>query len=383
MPAQPHLRRKRTYISPLLFAVFLLFLWPIVHAHLQSVALLDIVSGEKLPWLLQKTASGPVTTQNITLPGNIRARIYTPDDHPNAPGVVIFHGVHHLGIDEPRLMSFAQALSACGLRVLTPELPGIRDYHIDSNSIDIIGQSAEWFAKQTRRPVGVMGLSFSGGLALIASTEPQYAGYFRFIVAIGSQNLMGRVAQYYRTGRALRPDGTLEVLPPHEYGALVLEYEHLEDFVPASDIPAIRGVLKAHLYEDANAEKWDIAALSAAQRSEALDLMNAHSAHTQLLLEHEEQVRSSEMAELSPAGKLGALTTPVFLLHGEADNIIPSEETLWMTAELKPRTLRMQLISPIISHVGMENSTAPSWMRHASDEWHLVHFFAVVLRSAH
>jgi acetyl esterase/lipase len=362
---------------------FLLFVWPALCAHIQSLALLDIVSGEKLSWLLQHTASGPVTTQNITLPGNIRARLYTPVDHPNAPGVVIFHGVHHLGIDEPRLMSLAQALSACGLRVLTPELPGIRDYHIDTSSIDVIGESTEWFAKQTRRPVGVMGLSFSGGLALIASTKPQYASYFRFIVAIGSQNSMNRVAQYYRTGRALRPDGTVEVLPPHEYGALVLEYEHLEDFVPVVDIPAIRDVLRAHLYEDVAAEKQAMEQLTTAQRNEALDLMNAHSAHTQFLLEHEEEIRGNEMAELSPAGKLSTLTTPVFLLHGEADNIIPSEETLWMTAELKPRTLRMQLISPIISHVGMENSAAPSWMRHASDEWQLVHFFALILRSAH
>ena len=50
---------------------------------------------------------------------------------------------------------------------------------------------------------------------------------------------MDHVANYYLTGRELRPDGTTELLPAHEYGALVLEYEHLEDFIPASDIAAI------------------------------------------------------------------------------------------------------------------------------------------------
>jgi len=366
----------------LLFAIALLLVSPAAKAYLQSIALLDLIGGEKLPWLLKNTVANPVTTQEIQLPGNIRARLYTPVDHPNAPGIVVFHGVHHLGIDEPRLMSFAQALAACGLRVLTPELPDIRDYHIDSSSITVIGQSVQWFAQQTGQPVGVMGLSFTGGLALIAATEPAYASSFRFVLTVGAHNSMRRVATYYRTGRALRPDGSYEVLPPHEYGALVLEYEHLEDFVPTADITAIRGVLKAHLYEDPAAEKQSMLQLTPAQRAEALDLMNAHSARTELLLANNEKLRAGEMEALSPAGKLGTLTVPVFLLHGEADNIIPASEALWMAQELPAATLQERLVSPIISHVGMENSVTPSWLRQWRDEWQLVHFFARVMQAA-
>jgi len=381
-PPRPHYRRKRSYLALLLFALALLSTWSTVKAHLQAIALLDLVSGEKLPWLLQHTIADPVTVQDVQLPGNIRARLYTPKHHPNAPGIIVLHGVHHLGIDEPRLMSFASGLASCGLRVLTPELPDIRDYHIDANSITVIGTSAQWFALQTHALVGVMGLSFSGGLALIAATEPAYASSFKFIVAVGSQNSMNRVAEYYRTGRALRPDGSFEILPPHEYGALVLEYEHLEDFVPAADIPAIRSVLKAHLYEDPAAEKLSMLQLTPAQRDEALGLMNSHSTHTQDLLANNEHLRSSEMQALSPTGKLSALTTPVFLLHGEADNIIPASEALWMAQELPAASLKEVLVSPIISHVGMENGATPSWMRHESDEWQLVHFFARIMQTA-
>jgi len=383
VPPRPHYRRKRSYLALLLFALLLLSTWSTVKAHLQSIALLDLVSGEKLPWALQHSIADPVTMQDVQLPGNIRARLYTPAHHPHAPGIVVFHGVHHLGIDEPRLMSFARGLSSCGLRVLTPELPDIRDYHIDAGSVATIGNSAQWFAQQTGAPVGVMGLSFSGGLALVAAGDPQYAPSFKFIVAVGAHNSMGRVAQYYRTGSALRPDGSEEVLPPHEYGALLLEYEHLEDFIPTPDIAAIRSVLKAHLYEDSAAEAQSMQQLTLAQRAEALDLMNPHSPRTQLLLEKNEELRAGEMAALSPAGKLASVHTPVFLLHGQADNIIPASETLWNARELNPRTLRMELISPIISHVGMENSPTPSWLRHANDEWHLIHFFADVLQDAH
>ena len=88
--------------------------------------------------------------------------------------MVIFHGVHHLGIDEPRLMGFAAAMASCGIRVLTPELPGIKDYHVSEDSVRTIGESVKWFAAQTGGPVGVMGLSFAGGLALVAAEDPQY-----------------------------------------------------------------------------------------------------------------------------------------------------------------------------------------------------------------
>ena len=65
---------------------------------------------------------------------------------------------------------------SCGLRVLTPQLPGIKDYHVDRSSVQVIGESAKWFAQKTGGPVGVMGLSFSGGLALVAAADPVSPG---------------------------------------------------------------------------------------------------------------------------------------------------------------------------------------------------------------
>ena len=85
--------------------------------------------------------------------------------------MVIFHGVHHLGIDEPRLVAFAAAMASCGIRVLTPELPDIKDYRVSEASVTTIGGSVKWFAAATGGPVGVMGLSFSGGLALVAAAD--------------------------------------------------------------------------------------------------------------------------------------------------------------------------------------------------------------------
>jgi acetyl esterase/lipase len=357
--------------------------WPFTKAHLQAVAVLREVSGEPVPWVA-RAMTVPVTTQDVNFPietpvgrEQVRARLYLPQGKPNAPAMVIFHGVHHLGIDEPRLMGFAKAMASCGIRVLTPELPGIKDYHVSDDSVHTIAESAKWYAGQTGGPIGVMGLSFAGGLALVAATDQEYHANFKFVIAVGSQDSMARVANYYLTGRDVRPDGTVQLLAAHEYGPLVLEYEHLEDFVPAQDLAPVRAVLRAHLYEDKKAEAVASRGLNEKQKLETLELMDATSAATRAKIAAMMAKHADEMPGLSPLGRLQTLGTPVYLLHGEGDNIIPAAETLWMASELRSEDLRAVLVSPVLSHLDLDGAK-PGVM----DNWRLVHFFALIMRAA-
>ncbi len=359
--------------------VFLVAAWPFTKDHLEAVAVVEQVGGKPVTPLISAAVSHKVVTRDVTLDvesGPVRARIYSPVDKPDAPALVVLHGVHHLGIDYPYLESFAAAMAGCGIRVLTPELPDIKDYHVDSTSVKVIGEAVQWDAKETGGPVGVMGLSFSGGLALIASADPLYKPDFKFVFAVGSQDSMSRVAQYYDTNKDLRPNGTTELLPAHEYGPLVLEYEYLEDFVPRPDIARVRAVLRAHLYEDKPAEDAAALKLSERQKFEALELMDATSPRTRDLIAKANAKHADEMAGLSPRGKLARMTTPVYLLHGEADNIIPSAETLWMASELPSESLQAMLVTPVISHVNFGDAQPGPW-----EEWKLIHFFALVMHA--
>jgi len=229
-------------------------------------------------------------------------------------------------------------------------------------------------------PVGVMGLSFSGGLALLAASDPQWHSYIKFVVAIGSQDEMARVATFYRTGEDPLPTGATEQLTPHEYGALVLEYEHLEDFIPpdqSSALAPIRAVLRAHLYEDWPGEKLALAALTPAQLTLAHQLMDVTSPITRAQLARAETLHIEDMAGVSPHGHLKQLTTPVYLLHGAGDNIIPSAETVWMAEELPAASLQAELISPVLSHINLDGANPT-----AMDQWRLIHFFALILHAA-
>jgi pimeloyl-ACP methyl ester carboxylesterase len=378
------LRRREFFALVVASAVvFCLSAWPFTRAHLQAVAVMREVSGQPVP-SVARNVTVAVTVQDSDFPieasngqRTVRARLYLPVNRPHAPAMVVFHGVHHLGIDEPRLMGFAAAMASCGIQVLTPELPDIKDYRVSEDSVRTIGESVKWFAARTGAPVGVMGLSFAGGLSLVAAADPLYHADFKFVFAVGSQDSMTRVTQYYRTGSDERPDGTMEILPAHEYGPLVLEYEYLEDFVPKRDLGAVRAVLRAHLYEDKQAEAEASLGLNEVQKREALELMDATSETTRTRIAQVIANHQDELSGLSPRGRLKTLDTPVYLLHGQADNIIPSAETLWMASELQSEDLKAMLVSPVLSHLDLDGAK-PGLM----DEWRLVHFFALIMDAA-
>jgi len=81
--------------------VFLAILaWPFTIAHLQAIAVLDQVANKPVYEPLRWFITDPVATSDVTLQlpdGPIRARLYTPVHRPNAPTIIVLHGVHYLG----------------------------------------------------------------------------------------------------------------------------------------------------------------------------------------------------------------------------------------------------------------------------------------------
>ena len=335
-----------------------------------------------MPWIA-RGVTVQVTTEDLDFavdapsgPQMVRARLYLPQGRANAPAMVVFHGVHHLGIDEPRLTAFATAMASCGMRVLTPELPGIKDYHVSEESVRTIGESAKWYAARTGGPVGVMGLSFSGGLALVAAADPLYHADFKFVFAVGSQDSMLRVTQYYLSNHDVRPDGSVEVLQAHEYGPLVLEYEYLQDFVPAGDLEPVRAVLRAHLYEDRKSEASAKLGLNEAQKREALALMDTSLPATRAgIAATIERHASDSPAAVAPgaaadAAHAGLPAARRGRQHHPVGGVAVDGER---AAAGGPEG---GAGSPVLSHIDLQAKPG------AMDEWRLVHFFALIMNAA-
>ncbi len=303
--------------------------------------------------------------------GVIRVRTYTPSDVAGAPGMLLLHGVHHLGMHDPRMVNLARAMAAAGFVVATPELHDLTEYHVTPETVNAIGQSAIWFNQQTHHPVGVVALSFAGGLALMAAARPEYADKMGFVLAVGAHDDMARVARFFASNVMEQPDGTGVPFRAHEYGVLILAYSHLEDFFTSSDVPVARESLRQKLWEVPN-PALGAAALSPAGAGE-MNLLVQHREQLEKAFLEEVERHRAEMAEVSPAGRLKSLTVPVYLLHGAGDNIIPPAESEWLAREVPKADLRGVLISRALSHVDVQGKVS------FGDEWKLIRFMGRVL----
>src|SRR5260370_33600114 len=96
----------------------------------------DLRSYSLLEHFLDPQASGPllrwesyaVTTQEITFPaatGPVRARLYVPTGVAHPPGMIVAHGIRHLGVDDPRVVSVTRAASCHGFGVLAPTVTAL------------------------------------------------------------------------------------------------------------------------------------------------------------------------------------------------------------------------------------------------------------------
>jgi pimeloyl-ACP methyl ester carboxylesterase len=345
-----------------------------VGPHLRALSLLLRFSNPKATGLATSFVNHPFKEEDgtaLTPHGPLRYRLYVPQDVKNPGGVVLLHGVHHLGIEDPRMWSLARALASAGVLVMTPELQDLADYRVTAQTIDVIGDSAVVLSTRMDRTVGVIGLSFAGGLSLLAAEKPEYAPKIGFVLAVGAHDDMGRVARFFAANVITKPDGEETPFPAHEYGALVLAYSHLEDFFSPKDIPVAREILRQWLWELPDAEK-NAAALSPAGKTE-LDQLLHHRDQLRDALLQEIKLHQDEMDAVSPHNRVSWLGTPVFLLHGAGDTIIPASETLWLAKDLPQQSVKAELVSPALVHVNMEDKI--TWQQ----QWDLMDFMALVL----
>lgn len=371
--------RKLTYVLFLLLLLVLsvLVLRQVTETHLRAAAVLERVSDPNAQGPIADFARGPLREENgsaLVSEGPMQFRLYVPEQGARHGGIVLLHGVHHLGIDDPRMINLSQALAGAGVEVMTPELQDLADYRITPRTINTIGASAVILSTRMKQRVGIIGLSFAGTLSLMAAARPEYADKIGFVLAVGGYEDMARVARFYTTDIETDPAGKEIHSQAHEYGALLLAYAHLERFFSARDVPVAREALRQWLWEDPQAMKT--AAALSPQGKKTLDLLLHHRDELQQDFATEIEQRQADMDAVSPRGKLDGLKTRVYLLHGASDNIVPPAETLWLERDVPKRTLKRVLISEALTHVNAGNGEP------LSEKWALVHFFAGVLQEA-
>src|SRR5262249_13602821 len=185
---------------------------------------------------------------------------------------LLVSGLHPSGIDEPRLVRLARELAGGALSIVTPDIPELSRFEITPAITDAIEQAAVWLAAQDDLPadhtVRMMGISFSGGLAMVAAGRPSLAGHVAYVFSFGGHDDLPRVLRYLCTGSEPFPHPAVRlnvgeapetfVRAPHDYGVAVILLGVAERVVPRAQVEPLRAAIRRYLYAselDPNVDK--------------------------------------------------------------------------------------------------------------------------------
>ena len=364
----------------LLLPIVVVLLYPMAQDYLRAASLIQRIADPNARGWIANYDVRPVEVHDTSFAfrgATIPARIYMPHGVASAPGIVAVHGMHELGIAEPRLVGLARSLAASGFFVMTPEVPGIADFRVQGESADLIGTAAKNFAHELQTPrVGVLAISFSGGLALLAASDPQYSPSIAWAATVGAYCDLAQVLRFFATGEAVRPDGTVERLSPHPYGPLIVIYDEPLDFFVPRDSRAAHDAIKLLLYGHGKAsEEWTKTMTPAGQEIMQRIYHEQRETFSPAISALVEK-RHEQLAAASPAGHLGSLTMPVLLLHGSDDSVIPPTELQWLERDIPKDKLLGALLSPAITHVEVDSKVT------LRERLALVHWMAKMIHQA-
>jgi pimeloyl-ACP methyl ester carboxylesterase len=366
-------RARRAAIAVAVLCAIVLVTAEPVQRYTRAAALLLTVIDQHDPTGVTALVRSPVLEQDATIPlpgRTLRARVYRPKGEPRGFALVL-HGVHPDGIDEARLRGFARGLAAIGIETRTPELSELTEQRILPSTIDDIGACAAEVRRQTGAKQGALGISFSGGLLLMAASRSPGASALRYVVTVGAHHDLRRVLRYYAGEPVHAPDGREAEVAAHPYGGRVMVSAHVEQFFDPSDRPIAGSALAAHLQgRQREARKLAESLSPAGHDTFAIATERSRRSELNVLLLRVAEARPRELLALSPAAGLQQLAVPSYLVHGDSDPIVPSLETEWLAKEVPARSLRAALVTPVLRHA--ESADAPR----VRDQLALVRFVA-------
>lgn len=343
-----------------------------IEKRVAAVRLLLLMKGEdrkETPRL-----GHPVADLALATGEPVSARVYGPSAQNARLSIVLAHGIHHLGINEPRLVRFARHLAVLGCHVLTPELRDLSEYEVTSKGVDVLSASVRYLSEESREQVGLIGFSFAGGLALMAAQDSELSRDLRYVASIGGYQDLFRTLRFLTTNQVEGPEG-MEERRAHEYGLLVLLKGSIDALGLGEDSELMRSALLAWLKEDRKTAREHAKLMSGSRAQELFNLLE-----TQNLARLAPQLlpiiasRREALAALSPAGGLSKIEAPLLLLHGSGDTVVPPEETLFAKHEMKnSKQVGQTLVTPLLEHVRVDHPAG------LLQKWKLVEMVARLL----
>jgi hypothetical protein len=272
----------------------------------------------------------PVEVRDLSLDGfAVRSYMSRTSRFP----VVVLHGLTREGYEDARLVAFCRMLAVLGFCVYTPNLQGLCE--MDPGPVDIERLSVLFTKLWTERgsPIGVIGFSFGGTYALLASSAPGLSGGIRFILAVGAYYTLNDVVE-----RAFSLRGRHDLSPQSSFALLALDWRYRKSLpLTKEESIAFEDLMNHYCARENRFTSADAALVSKIVGLAAQDEIF-----------RQWKTRLPEISCLDLAGNpaMKSLNAQVFLLHSENDASVPVEESARIETDLA------RLGKSVVRHVG-------------------------------
>lgn len=205
--------------------------------------------------------------------------------------------------------------------------------------------------------IGLFGISYAAGLALIAASRDEIAQKLAFIVSLGGYYDLRNPIQYVLTG-TYQLNGKVVRLEPHPWARMIFALNNVDVIASGDDLDKIRQALRCRLeLDEACAKAWE-EKLSPEGKAVIASILGPPNEKLERIMSKAVE-RVSEIADrFSPSvalteSALRRMMARIYLVHGSMDTVIPCSETLLLEQMLKDRghPAYRVLVSKAITHV--------------------------------
>ncbi|HJQ55981.1 MAG TPA: hypothetical protein VJ890_03690, partial [Vineibacter sp.] len=266
--------------------------------------------------------------------------------------------------DAPRLMALARSLARAGFVVAVPELPAVRRLALSRADADGLADALRALRRtQPGLKLGIAGISYAVGPAVIATLEPDLNGKVDFVVGVGGYHNSDEVIRFVTTGAWRRiGDGRLHRAVPNRYGRWAFLLANAERLPDPVDAERLRQAARRKLADPA-ADTADLRAEMGADARATLDLMENGDPERvpALLAALPAPIREGIDALNLALYDLRSLKARLILIHGRDDTMIPYSESEALAAAAPKGSTSLHLIDRI-GHVEFDSvSLANAW----------------------
>lgn len=324
--------------------------------------------GEELPASLYRPA-GSVTGKGSSADRSTR----DGDADAVLPGWVALHGLTYRGREHESLDTLARALAASGAAVLVPDIPEWRaldvapETTVETIEAAVLELGGRPFIAPGR--VGVIGFSFGGTHALMASTAGALDGHLAAVVSWGGYAGLHRTLRFAFLGRH-ELDGEAHRLEPDPYGRWIFAANYLTGVEEHRDRSAVASALhglarevgrrKIMAWEPATDPLKEEARSRLGPGDRALFDLLAPPTHAEPSASDRDRMETlaDRLADaalaaeplLDPGPFLPRVRVPVFLAHGRDDRLVPWTELVRLRRALPEERVRYSMVTSLFAH---------------------------------